>query len=264
MAGKRAKPGEKADPVQFRFHNQTIVVNIPDRAALKAAMLQRFAARRGFALATVNLDHLVKMKASQEFTNSYAAQDLVVADGWPIVAMSRLAGRPVTLIPGSDMVLPLCQWAAQAGVRVGFLGSTDDTLQSARTALEARVPGLNVAFTYAPAMGFDPGGPEAATLLEQLETQGISLCFLALGAPKQEELAARGRDLAPSVGFASIGAGLDFLSGRQQRAPGFMRRIGMEWLWRALSSPRRLIPRYARCIAILPGQAWLALWLRRG
>jgi N-acetylglucosaminyldiphosphoundecaprenol N-acetyl-beta-D-mannosaminyltransferase len=55
------------------------------------------------------------------------------------------------------------------------------------------------------------------------------------------------------MGFASIGAGLDFLSGHQQRAPMVMRKMGLEWLWRMLQSPARMVPRYAKCFAILPG-----------
>ncbi|MBE0554679.1 MAG: WecB/TagA/CpsF family glycosyltransferase, partial [Rhodobacteraceae bacterium] len=58
--------------------------------------------------------------------------------------------------------------------------------------------------------------------------------------------------------------GLDFLAGSQTRAPRWVRAMAMEWLWRALSAPRRLIPRYARCFAILPGQVAGALRLRRG
>jgi len=249
--------------VRFSFHDTAIAVNMPTRTTLMAELRRRFGARQGFALATVNLDHLVKMKSSQGFTRAYAAQDLVVADGWPIVALSRLARRPVDLMPGSDLVIPLCELAAECRVKVGLLGSTDDTLTAAKRALCDRVPALKVAYTYAPRMGFDPAGPEAEQQLRALQAAGIGLCFLALGAPKQEELAARGRQLAPSVGFASIGAGLDFLSGRQSRAPRWTRRIGMEWLWRALSSPRRLVPRYARCFAILPGQAIRALRLRQ-
>lgn len=75
-----------------------------------------FQTRRGFALATVNLDHLVKMRSSPAFLKAYAAQDFVVADGRPIVWLSQLAQRPVALMPGSDMVLPLCRWAARAEI----------------------------------------------------------------------------------------------------------------------------------------------------
>jgi exopolysaccharide biosynthesis WecB/TagA/CpsF family protein len=121
-----------------------------------------------------------------------------------------------------------------------------------------------MAFVHAPPMRFDPENDAAGAILQDLKAQDIGLCFLALGAPKQEAFAARGRRDAPGVGFASIGAGLDFLSGRQNRAPLWVRKLGMEWLWRALSSPMRLGPRYAKCIAILPGQALKAWRMGRG
>ena len=85
--------------------------------------------------------------------------------------------------------------------------------------------------------------------------------FLALGAPKQEILAARGLTLQPALGFVSIGAGLDFIAGAQTRAPLWVRRIAMEWAWRMASHPRRLARRYLDCAAILPGltrAAWTA------
>lgn len=249
--------------MQFTFHDQTITVNMPTRAKLMAELRRRFGAGEGFALATVNLDHLVKMRESLSFTKAYAVQDLVVADGWPIVALSRMAHREVELMPGSDMVLPLCELAADMGVKIGFVGSTSEALEAAREALIAKVPGLEVAYVHAPPMGFDAGNDAAGAILDDLTQHGVGLCFLALGAPKQEAFAARGRQDAPSVGFASIGAGLDFLSGRQNRAPLWVRKIGMEWLWRALSSPMRLGPRYAKCLAILPGQAIKARRLGR-
>lgn len=226
---------------------------------LEAEVRARFKASQGFALATVNLDHLVKMAESPGFLAAYQAQDLVVADGRPVVWLSRLARRPVELMPGSDMVLPLCRLAAEAGVPVALVGSTDAALQDAKAALLAQVPGLEIAWVDAPSGRFDPDGPEADQILHRLEGTGIALCFLALGAPKQEQFAQRGRRVSPRTGFASVGAGLDFLGGHQKRAPAWVRAVAMEWLWRALSSPARLLPRYAKCLMILPGQmlrAW--------
>lgn len=249
--------------MQFEFHGQTIEVNMPTRAVLEAEIQRRFAQRQGFALATVNLDHLVKMTDSPGFLDAYRAQDLVVADGRPIVWLSRLAAHPVELMPGSDMVLPLCQMAAQAKVPVALVGSTQVALEDAARLLQQQVEGLEITLRHAPSGVFDPMGDEAAQILGQLNDAGIGLCFLALGAPKQELLAARGRQMAPGVGFASIGAGLDFLGGHQHRAPLWMRRVALEWLWRALSSPQRMIPRYARCLVILPRQMVLALKQRK-
>jgi len=249
--------------VQFEFHGQSIEVNIPTRSALEAEIQHRFAQGQGFALATVNLDHLVKMADSPAFLKAYAAQDLVVADGRPIVWLSWLAGQLVELMPGSDMVVPLCEMAARAKVPVALVGSTQDALEDASAVLQGQVAGLEISLLEAPSGVFDPNGDEASQILQRLHDQSIGLCFLALGAPKQEVLAARGRQMAPGVGFASIGAGLDFLGGHQHRAPLWMRRLALEWLWRALSSPARMVPRYARCLAILPGQVRLAMKQRR-
>lgn len=232
---------------------------MPTRAALFQAVKNKFAQGEGFALATLNLDHLTKLPDDPDFAAAYRAQDLVVADGRPIVWLSHIAQQPVELLPGSDLVIPLCEIAAQMDMPVALMGSSDAALAGAKTALEARVPNLNIVMTHAPAYGFDPTGAQAGGICDMLNDSGARLCFIALGAPKQEIFAAFGRQICPATGFASIGAGLDFLSGHQVRAPEIMRALALEWLWRALQSPRRMIPRYAKCFAILPRlcvQAW--------
>jgi len=184
---------------------------------------------------------------------------MVVADGRPIVWLSRLAGKSIELIPGSDLVVPLSETAAKMQIPIALVGSSEEALAGAKAALEDRIPGLNIALCHAPAYGFDPTGEDAEAIFKMINQSGARLCFIALGAPKQEIFAALGRKLSPNVGFASIGAGLDFLSGHQIRAPLFMRSLALEWLWRALQSPQRMIPRYAKCFAILPSlavQSW--------
>ena len=250
--------------MHFLFNDQRVAVNVPDLETLKRAIISRFDSGQGFSLATVNLDHLVKLGQEPEFLSAYLAQDFVVADGRPIVWLSWLADHPVALMPGSDLVTPLCQMAADCGVPVALVGSTDAVLQRASVALQEFVPGLEITCLRAPSRAFDPEGTEAREILATLAEARIGLCFLALGAPKQERFAALGRRLAPEVGFASVGAGLDFVAGHQTRAPLWVRRLALEWFWRMLSSPKRMVPRYARCAAILPGQALGALRLRRG
>ena len=90
----------------------------------------------------------------------------------------------------------------------------------------------------------------------------LRLCLIALGAPKQELFAAYGRRKLDDVGFVSIGAGLDFFSGSQVRAPQWMRTLALEWLWRTIKQPMRMIPRYAKCFAILPVELLHAMKLR--
>ncbi|TCL00735.1 exopolysaccharide biosynthesis WecB/TagA/CpsF family protein [Shimia isoporae] len=238
--------------VKFNTVEGEVTVNLADMTALRDAVAVRFAESRGFALATLNLDHLVKLRKDNAFARAYRAQDFVVADGNPVVWLSKLGDRPVTLLPGSELVGPLAEMAADAGVTLALVGSTEESLAAAADALMAQVSGLEVVCQIAPPMGFDPEGEAAADVLAEVASSGAGLAFLALGAPKQEILAARGLDIAPNVGFASVGAGLDFLSGAQRRAPKWVQAIAMEWLWRLLSRPSQLAMRYARCFAILP------------
>ncbi len=238
------------------------LVNFVSRDDLLCDVAAHWRQGRGFTIATLNLDHIVKMRHRSDFFDAYKGHSHVVADGNPIVWLSRIAGRRIELIPGSDLIAPLSALAAEHNVTVALLGATEKTLNLVATCLEQAYPGLQVSVTIAPPFGFDPTGEEAVSYLEAIRSSGAKLCFLALGAPKQEILAARGTALAPGCGFVSIGAGLDFISGDQTRAPRWVRRLALEWVWRMLGNPRRLAARYGRCILIMPGLIWQALRLR--
>ncbi|MEM6441763.1 MAG: WecB/TagA/CpsF family glycosyltransferase [Pseudomonadota bacterium] len=240
-----------------------IGIDATGRAPLLQDLEARLATGRGFTVATINLDHVEKLRKSERFRRAYAAQTHVVADGNPIVWVSRLAGAPVELIPGCELVEPMAEAAARRGATVALLGGTQASLDRAAERLSARLPGLKIVAKIAPPMGFDPYGPAADEALAELRESQAQLVFLALGAPKQEIFAARAQRSLPNVGFLSIGAGIDFISGAQKRAPRWFRQRAMEWLWRAASDPRRLAKRYARCAMLLPGLALDAL-MRRG
>lgn len=214
-----------------------------------------FVAGRGFTVATVNLDHVVKLRQDSEFREAYERHSHVVADGNPIVWLHRLAGRPVRLVPGSDLVAPLIALAARNGIPVALLGATDQTLDLAAEHLIAANPGVDIVARIAPTHSFDPVSDEADACLAQVEASGARLCLLALGAPKQERLAVRGHERLPHCGFVSVGAGLDFIAGTQKRAPVWLRQMALEWFWRLARDRRRLAKRYRDCAVILPGLA---------
>ena len=240
-----------------------VVVTVPDRAALLADLRQRFMARTGFSVATLNLDHVVKLGRDPLFQNAYARQTHVTADGNPIVWLCRLAGqRDVALVPGSELIDPVAALAAETGITVALFGATDASLAASATALEARHPGLRVVLRLAPPMGFDPESAAADEAIKTIGNSGARLVFLALGAPKQERFAARAQDALPQVGFLSIGAGLDFISGAQKRAPKWARAMAGEWVWRMLSNPRRLGARYGACILAMPRLTFRAISTR--
>ena len=84
----------------------------------------------------------------------------------------------------------------------------------------------------------------------EVAASGARLCFLALGAPKQELFAAFAANRTHSIGFACIGGGLDFLAGTQTRCPRILQQLNLEWAWRMVTHPRRLGLRYLRCGAL--------------
>lgn len=240
-----------------------VEINVTSAQDLLADIAGRFKAGQGYTVATLNLDHVVKLRRDPVFRHAYARHSHVTADGNPIVWLSRLAGQHITLTSGSDLLDPLCDLAAREGMRLAFFGSMQDVLDKATAELVARHPGLDVVLALSPAMGFDPQGVEAEAALRRLADAKADLILVALGAPKQEIFAAFAAEALPRAGFISIGASLDFVTGHQLRAPRLLRLFALEWLWRLVLSPGRLTQRYLECFALLPGLAGQALTVRQ-
>jgi len=237
-----------------------VTVTVSDKKTLLSNVRHCFEADQGFSVATLNLDHVVKLRRDPAFLSAYAAHTHVTADGNPIVWLSRLAGqKDIKLVPGSELIEPLAEIAAQEKMPVAFFGSTEASLEAAAHALGSRFPDLEIVLKLAPPMGFDPVGIDADGAIKEIENSGARLVFLALGAPKQERFAAYAQSALPKAGFLSIGAGLDFISGQQKRAPYLVRAFAAEWLWRMLGNPKRLAARYGSCLLALPGLVLEAL-----
>lgn len=212
------------------------------------------AARQGdsFSVCTLNLDHVVQLQRRSDFRAAYRKARFVTADGFPIVMLGRLLGTEISRTTGADLVEPVCQQAQRTGLPIYMLGSNDETLSATARRLSERFKGLQVAGYHSPGANFDPYSPEADRAIESIRASGAKLCFVALGAPRQELFAARCIDELDGTGLLCIGAALDFIAGTKLRAPPLTQRIGLEWAWRMLREPRRLGPRYARCLAEIP------------
>ncbi len=206
-------------------------------------------AGEGFCFYTVNLDHLVKLQSDAAFGAAYREADFISADGWPVVWLLRRQGDIVARTTGADLVEPLCASAAEAGVQVYFVGPGPEPLHDALALLQGWSPNLKIAGAESPTLAREFSDAEADAIADRLRASRAQLCFLSLGAPKQELLAQALRRRCPDVGFVCVGAALDFLSGHTARAPRLVRAVGLEWLWRVVTNPRRLGGRYAQCLA---------------
>lgn len=207
---------------------------------------------KGFCFATLNLDHIIKLRESIEFIRAYARHDAISADGFPIVWLGRMIGVAIDRTTGSDLVRPAIRVASELNRSISIVGTTMDTINAAEQILKREFGNLNIALKCSPPFGFDPRSDEAADIARAIIDSGCSLALVALGAPKQEMFVDFARGFAPHVGFISIGAGIDFISGKQVRAPEWMQDINLEWLWRLATEPRRLSSRYLKCLAIFP------------
>jgi N-acetylglucosaminyldiphosphoundecaprenol N-acetyl-beta-D-mannosaminyltransferase len=202
------------------------------------------ASGRGGLVVTPNVDHVVIAERHAEFREAYAAAALSLADGVPILWAARLLGRPLPeKVSGSDLVLPLAERAAARRWRVYLLGAGPGVAEEAAGLLRRRL-GVDVVGTDAPLVRLDGEPDQSAVALERIRAARPDLLLLALGAPKQEVWAHRHRRALGSTVVVGVGASLDFIAGRARRAPRWMSRAGLEWLYRLAREPRRLWRRY--------------------
>ena len=203
------------------------------------------ASGQGGSVFTPNVDHVVNVGSDAEFARAYASVSLSLVDGTPLLWSSRLLGAPLPAkISGSDLVRPLVQRAAQRGWRVYLLGAGPGVAQEAAAIFEREL-GAHVVGVDSPRISARPGGvDESAAALERLSAARPDLVLVAFGSPKQELWIHHHRaQLGPAVAVA-IGASLDFVAGRVKRAPAWMSRAGLEWVFRLAQEPRRLWRRY--------------------
>ena len=227
-------------------------VNIATQAEAVEKIIAAASRGESFAVFTLNLDHLVKLRSSVAFRKAYMHARFVTADGAPVAKLAQRQNPSIQRTTGADIVDPLARAAADKGLPVYLFGTSPQVIADSAADLNERCGGkLDIAGSAAPAMGFNPESPEADAAIDRMVASGARLCFLALGAPKQEILAARAVARGAKIGFICIGAALDFIAGEQSRAPLFMQKHGLEWLWRLASSPRRLAGRYASCALLL-------------
>lgn len=213
---------------------------------------------------TPNVDHAVMLQESDGLRRAYADADLVLADGWPVVLASRLLRRPLPgRVAGSDLVPCLFKHATEERpLTVFLLGAGPGVAQRAAKNIHARWPHVKVVQSYSPPMGFQDDEVENERILEMISGVSPDVLVVGLGAPKQELWVNRFHARIDASVALCVGATIDFLAGEKNRAPRWIRRIGMEWMHRMLSEPKRLGKRYARDAWVFPRLVLREWWQR--
>lgn len=195
-------------------------------------------------LVTANVDFTTQAYEDPDLRKIVFFADRVVCDGMPLVWLSRVFGYPLReRVAGSDMVPRLLDICAREGHGVFFFGSDQATLEEAKSIAEVRYPGLKVVGVESPPVGAVIEWDNDA-LCARMKASGAKLLLACLGCPKQERwIFANHREAGIPLSIG-VGASLDFITGKQKRAPLWMQKTGLEWFWRMSGNPRRLAARY--------------------
>lgn len=216
-------------------------------------ILRRAADRRRppLAVASVNLDHLNHFGTGGRWSGTLHADpgSLVewvhLVDGAPLVSQSqRLTGHSWPRLAGSDLASPLLTRAEELGLKVGFLGGSEDNQRRLAEKIALERPGLRVAGMWSPARSELASAPDSERIAAEIEASGTQILFVGLGKPRQELWINRYGALTGAGVLLAFGAAVDFLAGRVQRAPEWVSRRGLEWGYRLALEPRRLARRY--------------------
>ncbi len=218
----------------------------------------------GFVL-TPNLDHVALSRRDPEMVAAYRRVFLALADGMPLVAVSRLLRLPLReKVSGSDLFEPLMARCALDRLSVFFLGATREACEEAIRKLRTSYPRIEIA-GYDSSI-FDPDAdPEGViAALHHARESGARLIVLCLPSKKTLLLSRFEAEYHPAVGIGA-GSALSFYVGELRRAPAWVSRLGLEWLYRLAREPRRLWRRYlVEDLAALPVLGGMVLDRLRG
>lgn len=170
---------------------------------------------------------------------------LTAPDGMPLVWIGRLMrGSQVDRVYGADLLASVCTLPRFASFRHFFLGGTPESNAGLVRRMQNTNPELVVAGRASPELSLDPDDPGTAAAVEQINYAAPDIVWVALGSGKQERWIANNRDRIKAPVIIGVGAAFDFISGQKRQAPHWMRRVGLEWMFRLLAEPGRLWRRY--------------------
>jgi N-acetylglucosaminyldiphosphoundecaprenol N-acetyl-beta-D-mannosaminyltransferase len=240
--------GERA--MSYWNRRSVAVLGVPfDNVTMNEAMdlIEEKIDERGFhQVATANVDFVMHAINDQGLQEMLCSCDLIVPDGMPVVWASRLMGAGLKeRVSGVDLIPRIAALAARRGYGVFLLGASEQSSRRAAEVLQERFPKLRIVGRCSP-----PLSPledmDHERILSRIERARPHILLVAMGHPKQEQWLAMHRHRLTVPLCMGIGASLDFLSGTASRAPVWMQKSGLEWLYRVAQEPGRLTKRYLK------------------
>jgi N-acetylglucosaminyldiphosphoundecaprenol N-acetyl-beta-D-mannosaminyltransferase len=201
---------------------------------------------QGGSVFTPNVDHVVQLEAPENgaFREAYDGAALSLVDGQPLIWASHLLGSPLPeKVSGSDLIVPLVQRAAQRRWRVYFIGGAAGVGALAAAKLK-EMHDVDIVGIESPMVDKTGVPVDGQVVIERMAAARPHLVFVAFGAPKQELFIQKTLPAIKPAVAVGVGAGFDFIAGKMRRAPHWMSKSGLEWLFRLAQEPRRLAKRY--------------------
>jgi len=208
-------------------------------------------------IAVANAAKIVKMRSDKDLKDSVESAHLVGADGVPVLWASKLLGKPLLgRVNGTDLMYRLLKRADEKGYRIFFFGTKEKILERVIERIRTEYPGVNIA-------GFHHGyfSPSQESLIvRKIRAAKADILFIAFGTPKKELWIKRYLFSMGVPVVHGVGGSFDVLAGVIPRAPLWMQRHGLEWLFRLWQEPRRMWRRYLvtnTLFILLILKAWL-------
>jgi N-acetylglucosaminyldiphosphoundecaprenol N-acetyl-beta-D-mannosaminyltransferase len=202
-------------------------------------------------ICTVNPEFIMLAQKDKEFKQILDHSALNLPDGIGVVWAAKRLGHPVReRVAGSDLVGLIADRAQTTGWRIFLLGAAEGVAEQAAIKLKERYPQTHIVDTYAGS----PRVEDEADIAARIRSSEADILLVAYGAPKQDKWIARNLERTGGAVAMGIGGSLDFIVGTQQRAPQWMQRVGLEWLYRLIREPWR----WRRQLA-LPKFVWAVL-----
>ncbi|WP_013321992.1 WecB/TagA/CpsF family glycosyltransferase [Gloeothece verrucosa] len=201
----------------------------------------------GGIVVTPNVDHIIKLQKDPELLEAYQASTYRVCDSKIVQYASRFLGTPIKeKISGSDFFPAFYQYNKNnPNIKIFLLGAEEGVAQKARENINQKLKKEIIVDAYSPSFGFEQKEEECQQIIERINQSKATVLAIGVGAPKQEKWIMKYKHQLHNIKiFLAIGATIDFEAGHKPRSPKWMSEVGIEWLYRLLSEPKRLWKRY--------------------
>jgi N-acetylglucosaminyldiphosphoundecaprenol N-acetyl-beta-D-mannosaminyltransferase len=237
LKGSGQRIGETSEKVEL----MGVLFDRLTMADLLEVVHERIAQRGALLIGVVNVAKLVKAQKDRELMDSLHEADVVVADGLPVVWLSSLCRcRLPERIAGIDLMYRFLEEGNQRGYAVYFLGATQEVVEKVVARTQEQYPGTRIAGCH---HGYFKE-EEESQIADEIRRSNADILLVALPTPKKESFLKRWRDHVNVPVCHGVGGSFDVVAGVTKRAPAWMQRCGLEWLYRVIQEPRRMWKRY--------------------